>query len=57
MSRLAICENCGGKGWRWTGAAREMCGHCDGSGHGRRSDQWRLGPMPRAPDPIKSRPR
>jgi len=48
-----VCEECGGKGWRWTGAEREACRACGGSGSPRRFEDRARGPMPTVPDPIK----
>jgi hypothetical protein len=48
-----VCDVCGGKGWRWTGAEREVCRGCLGSGTPRPAEDHARGPMPQAPDPIK----
>ena len=50
-----VCDNCGGKGWRWTGQARELCPGCLGNGYPRPREDWAQGPMPQVPDPSKNR--
>ena len=56
MGNAGVCPLCGGKGWIWTGAARVVC-RCGGSGRARRHEELARGPMPEAPDPIKTRTR
>jgi hypothetical protein len=49
-----VCPVCGGKGWRWTGAARELCRGCLGSGLPRSAELHARGAMPQVSDPIKA---
>lgn len=51
-----VCESCGGKGYRWNGQYREVCRDCR-DGRPIPVDDRPRGPMPQAPDPIKTRTR
>jgi hypothetical protein len=48
-----VCRRYGGKGWRWTGHERVLCGAC-GGGLGELPPERRRGDGPPVADPVRS---